>query len=105
MSWSDEDESEGEGKNEQGQHVAALTRRVTSDAESCDEELTYDNLAASYEDLYVRSREICKLLEEPKKINGQLITENSNHLLKISELNDQVNLLNSQLVNVKKEVK
>jgi hypothetical protein len=63
VSWSDEDESEEEGKNEQGKHVAALTERVTSDVESFDEELTYDKLAASDEDLYVRSAEICKLLE------------------------------------------
>jgi len=105
VSWSDGDQSEEEGKIEQGKHVAALTRRVTSDAKTYDEELTYDKLATSYEDLYVRSAEICNLLEEQKKINNQLITKKNYQLAKISELNDQVNLLNFQLENVKKQVK
>ena len=84
--------------------VIALTSRVFSDTESCDEELAYDDLATSYKDLYVRSAEICKMLWEQKKINNKLLTERSSHLTKILELNDKVTLLNSQLEQVKKQV-
>jgi len=79
VSWSDGDDLE-EGNIEQGKHVVALTGRVTFDTESCDEKLTYDKLATSYEDLYVRSSEVCNLLEEQKKINSQLITEKNYQL-------------------------
>jgi len=48
---------------------------------------------------------ICKMLEEQKKINSKLLTERSSHLTKISELNDEVTLLNSQLEHVKKQVR
>jgi len=84
--------------------VTALTSRVFSNTKSCDEELAYDDLATSYKDLYVRSAEICKMLGEQKKINSKLLTERSNHLTRISELNDEVTLLNSQLEQVKKQV-
>ena len=43
------------------------------------------------------------MLGEQKKINSQLFTERSNHLAKISELNDEVILLNSQLDQIKKQ--
>lgn len=45
------------------------------------------------------------MLEEQKKINSQLLAERSNHLAKISELNDEVRLLNSQFDHIKKQVK
>jgi len=83
----------------------AMTGRVSSDTESCDEELDYDELAASYKGLYARSAEICKMLEEHKKINSQLLAKRSNHLAKIFELNDEVRLLNSQFEHTKKQVK
>jgi len=78
--------------------------RVFSNTESCDEELAYDELVASYKGLYARSAEICKLLGEQKKINSQLLTERSRHLTKISELKNEVTFLNSQLEQVKKQV-
>jgi len=55
--------------------VSAVTGRVYSDNESCDEELDYDDLATSYKDLYARSTEICETLGEQKKINSQLLLE------------------------------
>jgi len=45
------------------------------------------------------------MLEEQKKINSQLLGERSNHLAKISELNDEVRLRNSQFEHIKKQVK
>ena len=80
---SDEDDSEGEVENESAKHVIALTGRCISD-------LSYEELAASYKDLYTRSGEICKLLEKQKKTIGELQTERSDHLAKISGLNDEV---------------
>jgi len=44
------------------------------------------------------------MIGEQKKISNQLLTERSNHLAKISELNDEVTLLNSQHEQVKKQV-
>jgi len=78
-----------------------MTGRVSSNTESCDEELDYDE----YKGLYTRSAEICKMLEEQKKTNSQLLAERSNHLAKIYELNDQVRLPNSQFEHIKKQVK
>jgi len=101
--WPDEDISDKDSEYEPIKRVAAFTGRVFSDTESCDEELAYDDLAASYRELYFRSAEICKLLGEQKKINSQLLTERSNHLAKISQLNNEVILLNSQLDQIKKQ--
>jgi len=103
--WLDEDISGKDSEYEPVKRVAAFTGRVFSDTESCDEELTYDDLAASYKELYFRSAEICKFLGEQKKINSQLLTERSNHLAKILELNNEVILLNSQLDQIKKQTK
>lgn len=64
VAWSDEDISERISECESAKKVTALTGRVFSDTESCDEELAYDDLATSYKDLYVRSPEICKMLGE-----------------------------------------
>ena len=102
VAWSDEDILERISESESTKRVTVLTGRFLSDTESCDEELVYDELATSYKNLYVRSAEICKMLGEQKKINNQLLTERSNHLAKISELNDEVTLLNLQLEQVKK---
>jgi len=96
-SWSDEDDSEGEVEKESAKHVNALTSICMSDTKSCDEELTYEELAESYKDLYTRSEEICRLLEKQKKYISQLNPKRSDHLTKISELNDEVNQLSSQL--------
>jgi len=103
ISWPDEDISYKDSEYEPRKRVTAFTGRVYSDIESCDEELAYDDLAASYKDMYFWSAEICKLLGEQKKINSQLLTERSNHLAKISKLNNEVILLNSQLNQIKKQ--
>jgi len=101
--WPDENISDKDSEHEPSKRVAALTGRVFSDTDSCDEELAYADLAASYKDLYFRSAEICKQLGEQKKIHSQLLTERSNHLTKILELSNDVSLLNSQLYQIKKQ--
>ncbi|GAU38940.1 hypothetical protein TSUD_372690, partial [Trifolium subterraneum] len=51
VSWSDEEESEGEKDFEAANHVRVLTGIVESDTESCDEELTFEELATTYKEL------------------------------------------------------
>jgi len=48
VSWSDEDVPERDDESKSTKQVTAMTGRVLSDTESCDEELAYDELAASY---------------------------------------------------------
>jgi peptidoglycan hydrolase CwlO-like protein len=62
-------------------------------------------LAASYKYLYTRSTEVCNLLEKQKKTISELQAERSEHLAKISGLNDELIQLNSQLEHLKKQVK
>jgi len=47
VSWSDKDNSKGDVERESAKHVTALTSRVMSDIESCDEELSYEELVVS----------------------------------------------------------
>jgi len=82
--WPDEDISDKDSEYEPIKRVAAFTGRVFSNTNSCDEELAYDDLAASYKELYFRSAEICKFLGKQKNINSQFLIERSNHLAKIS---------------------
>lgn len=105
VSWSDEDDSEGELENESAKHLTALTGRFMYDIESCDGESTYEELAASYKELYTISEEVCMLLGKQKNTISQLHVERSDHLAKISNLNDEVTQLNSQLEHLKKQVR
>ncbi|MCI15503.1 gag-pol polyprotein, partial [Trifolium medium] len=75
-----------------------------SNAESSDEEITYDEQAASYKELCIRSEEVCKTLEKQKKIIAQLQAERYDNLSKIDELNKEVIKLNTDLEHVKKLV-
>ncbi|MCI27351.1 gag-pol polyprotein, partial [Trifolium medium] len=75
-----------------------------SDTDSYDEELSYDELAASYKELCIRSEEVCRTLEKQKKIIAQLQAERYDNLSKISELNNEVTQLNSKLEHMKKQV-
>ncbi|MCI63202.1 gag-pol polyprotein, partial [Trifolium medium] len=86
---SDED-SEEENESEIANKITALSGIYNSDAESCDDEVTYDELAASYKDLCIRSEEVYKAVEKQKRIISELQAEKVGYLAKISELNDQV---------------
>lgn len=63
VSWSDDD-SEGETPK----HVTTFTGRYESDEDSCDEDVSYEELAASYRELYSRSEEVFKIGEKQKRI-------------------------------------
>jgi len=67
--------------------------------------LAYDELASDYKKLSDKNTDICKQLEEQKSITHQLEEERSGHLAKKIELNNEVNLLNSQFIHVMKQVK
>jgi chromosome segregation ATPase len=95
----------GGPNDETAEHVAAFTGRYEYDEDSCDEEVTYEELLTSYIELYAKDEEICKILEKQKKTINQLQTERSDHLATITELNDEVTRLNSQLENMKKQVR
>ncbi|MCI30440.1 gag-protease polyprotein, partial [Trifolium medium] len=73
VTWSDEDDSE-EDEGESAKLVNALTGVYESDVESCDE-TSYEELLATYKDLFIRSNEFCKALEKQKETNCQLQAE------------------------------
>ncbi|PNX67012.1 gag-protease polyprotein, partial [Trifolium pratense] len=60
VSWSDTYSEE----EESAKFVNALTGVCISDSESCDDEVTYEELATTYKDLHSRSIEVCKALEK-----------------------------------------
>lgn len=68
VSWFDDDNSESELEDEASKHVTALTGRYESDEDSCDEELSYEELATSYREICIRSENVCQLGEKQKKI-------------------------------------
>ena len=47
VSWYDDDNSESETDDEAAKHVTALTGSYESDEDSCDEEVSYDEMATS----------------------------------------------------------
>ncbi|CAJ2658356.1 unnamed protein product [Trifolium pratense] len=82
VTWSDED-SEGEDNTAKAIHV--LTSVCTSDTESCEEELTFDELAESYKKLCLKSAEVCRVSEEQKETITKLQTERATNMSRISE--------------------
>jgi hypothetical protein len=50
--------------DETAKHVAAFTGKCESDEDSCDEDVSYEELADSYRELYARSEEVCKIEEK-----------------------------------------
>ncbi|GAU45850.1 hypothetical protein TSUD_371460 [Trifolium subterraneum] len=102
--WSDEEESDREGESTAAKHVTVLTGIVTSDTESCDEEVSYEELAATYKDLCLVSEEKCRELVKQKKINSQLQAERCSNLSKIDELHKKVICLTSDLNEANEEI-
>ena len=68
VSWSYGDDSEDEVKTESINHVSALTGRIMSDTESCEEEMSYDELAMSYFDLLARNTYLTHRVEKQADI-------------------------------------
>ena len=71
MLWSDED-SESEAGGESAKHVTDLIGTYISDGDSSDEELTFEELAATYKELCIKSVEVVQENEKYKKLIMQL---------------------------------
>lgn len=61
VTWSDED---SESEEESAKCVTILTGRCGTDEESCDDEITFDEIAGSYKELCLRSAEVIQLGEK-----------------------------------------
>ena len=55
VSWSDDDNYESEPEDEVAKHVNALTGRYESDEDSCDEEISYEELVTCSHVVFVRT--------------------------------------------------
>ena len=69
--WSDED-AESEAGGESAKHVTTLTGTYIFDGDSSDEELTFEELAATYKELCIKSVEVVQENEKYKKLIMQL---------------------------------
>ncbi|CAJ2671533.1 unnamed protein product [Trifolium pratense] len=97
VSWSEDDDSEDDTASVTAKHISVLTGIVTSDTESDDGEVTYEELAASYKELCLKSEEICRVIEKQKVTINELKAEKSENISKIEELQKKVNFLSSDL--------
>ncbi|MCI35433.1 gag-pol polyprotein, partial [Trifolium medium] len=97
--------SEDDKNNEVAKKVTAFTGRCESDDDSCDEEISFEELAAAYKELCVKSEEICKLSNKQKGIIAQLEAEKKVQLSTIANLESEVTLLSTKLENMTKTVR
>src|ERR1043165_8198388 len=111
VTWSDGD-SGSESEEEGAKLVTALTGVYNSDMDSCDEEVTFEELAETYRKLCIKSGEVCKQNEEQKKMiekleakNVKLEAEKKENTATISHLNSEIIMLNSKLDQMSKSVK
>jgi hypothetical protein len=61
-----------------------------SDTESYDEELSYEGLHVSYNELITKNTDMSQILEKRDDPINKLQVERNENLAKISELNDEV---------------
>jgi len=102
VSWSDDEEADGDAESDTAKRVTAMTRRVES--ESGDEDPYYEKVTVAYSYQDINDADTSKILIEQEEIINHLQEEKIGHLAKITELNKEVILLNSQLDNVIKQV-
>lgn len=60
VSWSDDEEPNGDGESETTKHVAVMTGRIVSESESGEDVLYHEELTVPY------NIDTCKQLEEQK---------------------------------------
>ena len=104
VTWSDCD-SESNSEEESAKLVTVLTSVCTSDSDTSDEEVTFEELADTYKKLCIRSAEVCVQNEKQSKLIIKLEAEKRANLETISHLEGEVQLLNSQLNQMTKSVK
>jgi len=105
VSWSDGEEADRDGESDNAKLFTTMTGRIDYESESGDEVLYHEKLTIPYNYQDVNNMDTFKLLEGQEKIINHLQEERIGHLAKISELNKEVMLLNSQLENVLKQVR
>src|ERR1044072_5623347 len=111
VTWSDGD-SGSESEEEGAKLVTALTGVYNSDMDSSDEEVTFEELAETYQKLCIKSGEVCQQNEEQKKLiekveaeNVKLEAEKKENTATINLLNSDIVMLNSKLDQMSKSVK
>ncbi|KAK2430380.1 hypothetical protein QL285_024221 [Trifolium repens] len=94
----------GEPDDETVEHIAAFTGRYESDEDSCDEDITFDELASTYKELLTRYEEMCRILEKQKKTINRLQAEVNIQAEKASKAQDEVTQVNIQMDDLRKRV-
>ena len=74
VTWSDYD-SESNSEEESAKLVTALTSVCTSESDTSDEEVTFEELADTYKKLCIRSAEVCVQNEKQSKLIIKLEAE------------------------------
>ncbi|WJX88834.1 hypothetical protein P8452_70878 [Trifolium repens] len=102
VTWSDEDNSDNELENVAANYVSAMIDVCLSDNDSCDDKFTYEDLASMNKDLYLKSEEVCRTVEEQKIHIEQLKHENQELQAKVTSLQDEIKLVSSNLESMTK---
>jgi len=105
VSWSDDEEANGDAESDTVKRVTARTGRVESKPKFGDEDPYSEKVIVAYSYQDINDVNTSKLLIEQEEIINHLREERIGHLAKITELNKEVTLLNSQLDNVLKQVR
>ncbi|XP_045792093.1 uncharacterized protein LOC123886861 [Trifolium pratense] len=92
---------DNEGGVESAKQITALTGICAYETDSCEEELTYDELADSYRELCLKSEEVCRTLEKQKETISKLQTERCDNISKMNALHEKVNYLTSDFEEAK----
>ncbi|KAK2403776.1 gag-protease polyprotein [Trifolium repens] len=94
----------GEPDDETVEHIAAFTGRYESDEDSCDEDITFDELASTYKELLTRYEEMCRILEKQKKTINKLQAEVNIQVEKATQAEEKVIQVNVQMDDLRKHV-
>jgi len=68
LSWSDEEEADGDLESDTAKRVTAMTRRVESESESGDEDPYYEKVVVPYSYQDINDADTSKLLIEQEEI-------------------------------------
>jgi len=72
VSWSDDEEADGDAKSDTAKHVTAMTGRVESESESGDEDPLYEKVTVAYSYHVINDADTSKLLIEHEEIINHL---------------------------------
>ncbi|WJX81112.1 hypothetical protein P8452_64034 [Trifolium repens] len=93
-----------EPDDETVEHIAAFIGRYESDEDSCDEDITFDELASTYKELLTRYEEMCRTLEKQKKTINKLQAEVNIQIEKATQAEEKVIQVNVQMDDLRKRV-